>query len=43
MDEIKLFAKNQKEERIYNQDLGMKFSMEKYAMLIKKSGKWQKE
>ena len=46
MDDVKLFAKNEKEletlihaVRIYSQDLGMEFSIEKYAMLIMKSGK----
>ena len=38
MDEIKLFAINEKEletqiqtERIYSQDIGMKFGIEKFA------------
>ena len=46
MDNIKLFAKNTKEletlihaVRIYNQDIGMEFGLEKCAMLIMKSGK----
>ena len=46
MDDVKLFAKNKKEletlinaVRIYNQDLGMEFGMEKCAMLGMKSGK----
>ena len=46
MDDIKVFAKNEKEQeiliqpiRIYNQDRGMEFGIEKYAMLIMKSGK----
>ena len=46
MDDIKLFAKNEKEVetlihavRIYSQDLGMEFGIEKCAMLIMKSGK----
>ena len=46
MDDIKLFAKNQKEMeslihavRIYSQDIGMEFSIEKCAMLVRKSGK----
>ena len=46
MDHIKLFAKNEKEletlihnVRIYSQDIRMEFRMEKYAMLIRKSGK----
>ena len=45
-DDIKLFAKNEKEletliyaVRIYNQDIGMEFGIEKCAMLIMKSGK----
>ena len=47
MDDIKLFAKNEKDlealidaVRIYNQDIGMGFSIEKYAMIVMKSGKW---
>ena len=46
MDDIKLFAKNEKEletfihaVRIYGQDIGMEFDREKCAMLVKKSGK----
>ena len=46
MDDIKLFAKNEKEQetlihavRIYSQDIGMEFGIEKYAMLVMKSGK----
>ena len=46
MDNIKLFAKTEKEletlirtVRIYNQDIGMEFGIEKYAMLVMKSGK----
>ena len=46
MDDIKLFAKNEKElenlihtVRIYSQDIGMKFGIEKCAMLVMKSGK----
>ena len=46
MDDIKLFAKNEKEletlihaVRIYSQDIGMEFGIEKCAMLIMKSGK----
>ena len=46
MDDIKLFAKNEKEletlihaVRIYSQDIGMAFGIEKSAMLIMKSGK----
>ena len=46
MDDIKLFAKNEKELetlihaiRIYSQDIGMKFGIEKFAMLVIKSGK----
>ena len=45
MDDIKLFAKNEKEletliqaVRIYSQDIGIEFGIEKYAMLVK-SGK----
>ena len=46
MDDIKLFAKNEKEVetlihavRIYSQDIGMEFAIEKCAMLVMKSGK----
>ena len=46
MDDIKLFAKNEKEletlihaVRIYSQDVGMEFSIEKYAILVMKSKK----
>ena len=46
MDDIKLFAKNEKEletlihaVRIYSQDIGMEFGIEKFAMLVMKSGK----
>ena len=46
MDDIKLFAKNEKEletlihaVRIYRQDIGMEFGIEKCAMLVMKSGK----
>ena len=46
MDDIKLFAKNEKEletlidtVRIYSQGIGMKFGREKCAMLVMKSGK----
>ena len=46
MDDIKVCAKNEKEletliqtRRIYSQDIGMKFGIEKCAMLIIKSGK----
>ena len=46
MDDIKLFSKNEKEletlihaVRIYSQDIGMKFGIEKCAMLVMKSGK----
>ena len=45
MDDIKLFAKNEKEQetlihavRIYSQDIGMEFGIEKCAML---NEKWQ--
>ena len=47
MDDIKLFAKNEKEletlihaVRIYSQDIGMGFGIEKCAMLVMKSDKW---
>ena len=46
IDDIKLFAKNEKELenfihtiRIYSQDIGMEFGIEKCAMLVMKSGK----
>ena len=46
MDDIRLFAKNEKEletliraVRIYSQDIGMEFGIEKCAMLVMKSGK----
>ena len=46
MDDIKLFAKNEKElktlihaVRIYSQDIGMEFSIEKCTMPDMKSGK----
>ena len=46
MDDIKLLAKNEKELetlihaiRIYSQDIGMEFGIEKCAMLVMKSGK----
>ena len=46
MDDIKLFAKNEKEletlihaVRIYSQDIGMEFGIEKCTTLVMKSGK----
>ena len=46
MNDVKLFAKNEKEletlihtVRIYSQDIGMEFGIEKCAMLVMKSGK----
>ena len=46
MDDIKLFAKKEKEletlihaVRIYSEDIGMEFSIEKCVMLIMKNGK----
>ena len=46
IDDIKLLAKNEKEletlihaVRIYSQDIGMEFGIEKCAMLVMKSGK----
>ena len=46
MDDIKLFAKNEKEletlihtVRIYSKDIGMKFGIEKCALRVMKSGK----
>ena len=48
MDDIRLFSENEKELetltqtiRIYCQDLGMRFGIEKCSMLIKKSRKRQ--
>ena len=48
MDNIKLFAKNEKEletliqtVRIYSQDIAMEFGIEKCDMLVMKSGKRQ--
>ena len=47
VDDIKLFAQNGKDSetliravRIYSQDIGMEFGMEKWAMQIMKSRKW---
>ena len=49
MDDIKLFAKNEKEletlihaVRIYSQDIGMEFGIEKCALLVMKNGKRHK-
>ena len=49
MDDIKLFAKNEKEletlihtVRIYSQDIWMEFDIEKCALLVMKSGKRHK-
>ena len=46
MDDIKLFEKSEKELetlihtiRIYSQDIGMEFGIEKCALLVRKSGK----
>ena len=46
MNDIKLFAKNEKEletlikaVRIYSHDIGMEFGIEKYTTLIRSSGK----
>ena len=46
MDDVKLSAKNEKEleilkhtVRIYSQDIGMEFGIEKCALLVMKSGK----
>ena len=46
MDDIKLFAKTEKSQetlmhsiRIYSQDMGMEFGIEKYTMLVMKRGK----
>ena len=48
MDDIKLFAKSEKELEtlikavmIYSDNIGMEFGVEKSAMVITKSGKWQ--
>ena len=48
MDDIKLFAKNEKEletlihtVRIYSRDIGMEFGIEKCAIFVMKSGKRQ--
>ena len=47
INDIKLFAKNERElealikiVRIYSQDIGMEFGLERCAMLVMKSGKW---
>ena len=49
MDDVKLFAKNEKEQetlihtiRIYSQGIGMEFGIEKCALLVMKSGKRHK-
>ena len=49
MVDIKLFAKNENELetliltlRIYSQDIGMEFSLEKFTILVMKSGKIKK-
>ena len=46
MDDIKLFAKNEREletliqtARIYSQDIGMEYGIEKCAMSVMKNGK----
>ena len=46
MDDIKLFAKNEKEleplihtVRIYSQDIGMEFGIEKCALLVMQSSR----
>ena len=46
MDDIKLFTKHEKEQetlihavRIYSQDMGIEFGIEKCAMFVKKCGK----
>ena len=48
MDDFKLFARNEKElenlihaVRIYSQNIGIEFGIEKCAMLVMKSGKRQ--
>ena len=47
MDDIKLFAKNEKELEtlihtitIYSQDIEMEFGIEKCPLLVMKTGKW---
>ena len=47
IDDIKLFAENEVEletlihtVRIYSQDKGLEFGIEKYALIDMKSGKW---
>ena len=47
MDNIKLFTKNKKEletliqtVRTYSYNIEVEFGMKKWAMLIRKSGKW---
>ena len=47
MDDLKLFAKNEKEidslvqtVRIFSDDIGMKFGLEKCAAMTMKRGKW---
>ena len=49
MDDIKLFAKNEKKletllqtVRIYHQDIGMEFGIDKCAMLVLKTGKYDR-
>ena len=49
MDDIKIFAKNEKELesliqtiKIYSQGNGMEFWIEKYAMILMKKGKGEK-
>ena len=46
INDVKLFAKHGKELetlipalRIYSQDIGMRFAIEKYALLVMKNGK----
>ena len=48
MDDIQLFSNNEKKletliqtKKMYSQDIGMEFGIEKYAMLIMRSGKRQ--
>ena len=50
MKAIKIFAKNEKEVetliqtvKIYNQDIGIQFGIEKYTMLVKKKGGKEKQ
>ena len=46
MDDLKLYSRNEKELnslvqtiRVFSEDIGMEFGIEKYAMLVKEKGK----